>query len=415
MSKKAQINLKTNEIDDFVGFEYKNGEITVCYPMTLKLFNDGNAHKVLDCNKDKNAIRLLAILIRSFKLAVYKDRVNDQSPTEENKAEVIDYPIEAYDYMIQDYQRNGRYIEFEHSYSLNGNGKIDWKRTLRQTPYFVDGSPVFFDVITKQKHIISNIINDIYLFCVYESILKFGSWFYGMNSGSIPAKNRTLKPDLKKLYIHTLNAKIAETFNDDTINRLTNMLLIVEGANEADGIQRMGLKSYHSVFERLIKWGLDNVGDLSKYNPQAYWNSESAEDDNLSPLRMDALRVENNTAYILDAKFYQTSKPGSADINKQITYGDNLYTKHDEFVKKGLMYSENNIYNFFFVPQLLSNDEENMISYSGFKSKSGWRNNTLSYESIYLLNIDLTALLEKWNKNDHETVIKAFYDAIGSI
>ena len=212
-----------------------------------------------------------------------------------------------------------------------------------------------------------------------------------------------------------MNIKISETFNDDSVNRLTNMLLIVKGANEGIGIQRMGLKSYHSVFERLIRWGLDNVGNLKEYNPEAFWNSENAEDDNLSPLRMDALRIENNTAYILDAKFYQTTKPGAADINKQITYGENLYTKHSELVKKGPIYSESNIFNYFFVPHLFSKDEDTMISFSGFKSRSGWRKGTLSYESVYLLNINLTTLLEKWNKNDRDTVVNAFRDAISSI
>ena len=402
----TKIILKTNDKDDFVGFEYCNEIITIYYPQTLSIFNDNN--HVLDCKKDKEAIRILSIFLRSFRLADSKDQINGRLPTDNDKDDVTDYPIEAYSYMISDYQRNGRYIDFETKYMRNGNGKIDWKKTFCQTPTIVNGKPHYLDAITKQREIVSSIMDDIYLFCVYESVLKYGSWFYGMNDSSIPTKTRELKPSLKELYIHTINTKLSETFNDDTINRLNSMLLIIRGANEGEGIQRMGLKSYHSVFEKLVKWGLDNIGNLGNYNPKAFWNSDSAGDDNLFPLRIDALRIENNKAYILDAKFYQTSKPGASDINKQITYGENLHANHDELVKNAPFYNEDEIYNIFIVPHLYAKQDNRLLSNSGFKSYSRWRKGNHSFENVYLWYINLTELLEKWNKNNRDDLLKAF-------
>ena len=271
-----QIRLQTNIKDDFVGFEYSNKGITIFYPKTFDIFGNDDSHEYLDCKTDKKAIKLLSIFVRSFRLADSKDRFNDSSPNDNDKIDVVDYPIEAYEFMIDDYQRNGRYIEFESVLMRNGNGKIDWKRTLRLNPLIVNCQPYYLETITKQKRIVSSLLNDIYMFCVYESVVKFGSWFYGMNCNSIPSKVRQIKPELKKLYVHTIQTKMNGTFNDDTINRLRNMLMVVNGAKEGNGIQRMGLKSYHSVFEKLIKWGLDNVGNLDKYNPRATWNLEEA-------------------------------------------------------------------------------------------------------------------------------------------
>ena len=410
----TQIHLKINDKDDFVGFEYFNETITIYYPQTFDIFGTEKDH-LLNYKEDKEAIRLLSVFVRSFHLADYKDRVEDKSPNENDKEKVTDYPIEAYAFIIDDYQRNGRYIEFETSFIRNGNGKIDWKKTLQQMPLIIENEPYYSNVITKQRKIVSGIMDDIYLFCAYESVLKFGSWFYGMNCNSIPTKIRQLKPDLKQLYAYTLEMKLAETFNDDTANRLKNMLMIVNGAKESYGVQRMGLKSYHSVFEKLIKWGLDNVGNLSRYNPRAVWNSEEAEDDELSPLRIDALRIENECAFILDAKFYQTTKPGAADINKQITYGENLYTNHEIIVKNGQSYEHNKIYNFFLVPCSSLEMKENIITNSGFIGKGYWRLNNHSYENVYLLNVNLIELLEKWNKNKPDSLLKEFKNIFSSI
>ena len=409
MPRKTQIQLKANEVDDFVGFEYENSKITIYYPMVLKLFDDGENHNVLNYDKDRSAIKILATFMRSFRLAANEDRVNDQSPNENDKIKVVDYPIEAYEFMIQDYQRNGRYIEFEYNYALNGNGKIDWKRTLRQMPHYVNGSPAYFDVVTKQKHMVSSIVNDIYMFCVYESIFKFGSWFYGLNHTSIPAKVKQLKPDLKRLYANVLESKLAETFNDDTANRLRNMLMIVNGAREDRGLQRMGLKSYHSVFERLIKWGLDNVGDLDLYNPRAVWEPKE-ENKDISPLRLDALRIENNTAYVIDAKFYQFTKPGAADINKQITYGENLYINQPTLSKKNREYDRDKIINIFISPKTTGSKElgDKIIADSGCFACGNWRTNGLSFEKVHLLYVGFNSLLDSWSKNNRPLLIDCF-------
>ena len=417
MNKKVKINLKANDSDDFVGFEYKNSNITIYYPITLNIFNN-QPTKELDFDKDKEEIKLLSIFMHSFRLAVAKDRVDDQSPSDNDKSDVIDYPIEAYEYMIDDYRRNGRYIEFETKSVLNGNGIIDWKRTIRQQPLIVDDKAYYTNIVTKQKRIVSNILNDIYLFCVYDSIYKFGSWFYGMNHNSIPTKAKQLSPSIKKLYLHTLDEKIRETFNDDTLNRLQNMKMIVNGAKESSGVQRMGLKTYHSVFERLIKWGLDNVGDLKEYNPRAEWNkkeiAEGDEDitDNLSPLRLDALRIEDNKAYIIDAKFYQKTKPGVADINKQITYGENLYFNASTLSRQKMPYNKENIFNVFIAPRTANYLNGNIVVDSGEVAESKWKTNNKSFESIRLFYVDLNKLLCAWYKNDKKETIFEFNELI---
>lgn len=394
MSNQATVWINSIDKDDFYGFEYQNNLINIYVPVTLGLF-EGQNHK-LDYDKDKELIKLLALFIRSFKLSACEDLVNDKS-LNSNEDDSVEYPYEAYQFIIEDYRRNGRYIEFETKQSINGNGKIDWKRTLQKQPYISNGQPTYLELVTKQKQITENIMNDIYLLCVYESIYKFGSWFYGMNCNSIPLKNKRIKPSLKRLYIQTVKTKLLETFNDDSLKRLNNMLLILQGTNESGGIQRMGLKTYNSVFERLIKWALDNVGDLSKYNPKAEWS----DGERLSPLRLDALRIENKCACIIDAKFYQNSLPQTSDIAKQITYGENLFINScdDEFDK-------NQIFNFFIAPRSCLNDK--LLIDSGKTAKGLWRQNNHSYETVCLLYIDLKELLLSWNLNNKSGVVSDF-------
>ena len=407
----TKIYLEANPNDDFVGFEYTDEIITIYYPITLNLFNDDQTHRLLDCSKDKDAIKILSILIQSFSLADSKDLANEKSPNKNSKEKVVDYPIEAYQRMIEDYHRNGRYIEFETKYAMNGNGKIDWKKTLRQMPMIINGSSYYHNVVTKQKVIASDIMNDIYMYCVYESVFKFGSWFYGMNCNTIPTKVKQLKKDLKKLYSNTLENKLSETFDDDINNRLNDMLMIINGAKDYDGVQRMGLKTYHSVFERLIKWCFNNVDDLRVYNPRAVWNSEEA-DNTLSPLRLDALRIDNQSAYIIDAKFYQSSLPGAADINKQITYGENLYINHDVIVEKGQFYNKDAIFNCFVVPKASACMDPSHISKDDKVGKGFWRKNNHSFDTIHLLHIDLQNLLVLWSKNNRQPLIDEFKDNI---
>ena len=405
MDNKVFVYLIASQTDDFVGFEYLNNKIFIIYPFSLALF-PGEACHVLDFQKDKEKIKLLSIFIRSFGLANDIDKINNQSPVD-SKLSCLDYPFEAYQYMIDDYRRYGRYIEFESKFSLNGNGNIDWKRTFKGQPMYVNGEPHYLNLITKQKVLTSNIICDIYNYCVYESVFKFGSWFYGMNCNSIPTKVKWLKPSLKKQYIKLLNDKINDTFNDDVVKRLQNMLLILKGVKENDGIQKIGLKNYHSVFEKLIKWGLNNVGDLRIFNPRAMWNSIEAE-DKLYPLRLDALRICNNVAYVIDAKFYQTSKPETSDIQKQITYGENLYNKRDYFVNFGYQYERSKIYNIFISPCSVDKMSNNVLVDSNYIATGNWRTNSFSYEKVFLFYINFKALLELWNSNSCLPLINSF-------
>lgn len=212
---------------------------------------------------------------------------------------------------------------------------------------FMDDSTPFYlaRIIRKNKYNENALITKINQYCVYEAFQKIG-WMY---TAAFPQKPTTTFDS--KLFIQTLTKKKNDT-NDDKRKRLFSAMIemiLYIAKNKEKQFLCYGTDYFEKIWEAMIDiiFGVNNKDD---YFPNTYWKIKYR--DNIIPkhkLEPDTIMMINDKCFVLDAKYYRfgiTGKddnlPGSADINKQITYG--------EFVFNKVGYKNGSLFNAFLMP-----------------------------------------------------------------
>lgn len=391
----------TNKIDDsFVGLKIRNDKVDFYYPESYDLDETS-----LETAKDD----ILAIL---FTISIAKTHSNSNLKIESSLSNNQALPMLSFLWIINDYFKNGFYINRDKILKKNQRGRVDWKRTLNGQPLVSKGNVIYKDLVVEVKNDLDNLIVEIHKFCVKKSLDILG-WLFKVNSTSFI---RTLPFDkgLKNTYIHALKKELNQTFDDLKKLRLSHMLTIVEGLSDKQDARELvyGVDSYNYVFERMINSIFGNR-DANKFNPSADWYLKNLGYEKFpsSDLRPDTILVRGDTAYVLDAKFYRYGYtvdkgdlPETASIQKQITYGD--------FIKNNLGDEIKKIRNAFILPYNKNNNKlrlNNIIEYIGY-SKTDYRKGLEDHEIIHAFLIDLKYTVTTWNKLDHgddvDTLIK---------
>lgn len=332
--------------------------------------------------KDRNDLRNIYDLLNIINR--YKDKnesIINVNQTKELKTE--NFPFSSYFEIVRYYIDNGYYKEREIEYKTDTRGKINWKRTIQQKRAFIqNSSPVYTDfVVRKNRMNENNIITEIHKYCVAFSLSRIG-WYFGID---FSCENLYLKLEndnaFRNLGIATLKDKLHKTNNDKLKRLFSSMLLVLEDKDLTEhGFTdwTVGTKSFNVVWENVIDdlFGIND--DIRKtYNPVTKWNDmgvsvdsselneEEKEEKKSKKFKNATLRIdtimENEKdnmwdLYILDSKYYKEGNlPSGADINKQITYGDSIYSKINKW-------KLNNIYNAFVLPCNYENlkDKENI-------------------------------------------------------
>lgn len=391
----------TNKIDDsFVGLKIRNGKVDFYYPESYDLDETS-----LETAKDD----LLAIL---FTISIAKTHSNSNLKIESSFSNNQALPMLSFLWIINDYFKNGFYINREKIIKKNQRGRVDWKRTLNGQPLISKGNVIYKDLVVEVKNDLDNLIVEIHKFCVKKSLDVLG-WLFRVNGTSF-IRALPFDKGLKNIYIHALKRELNQTFDDLKKLRLSHMLSIVEGLSDKQDAHELvyGVDSYNYVFERMINSIFGNR-DANKFNPSADWYLKHLEYEKFpsSDLRPDTILVRGDTAYVLDAKFYRYGYtadkgdlPETASIQKQITYGD--------FIKNNLGDEIKKIRNAFILPYNKNNNKlrlNNIIEYIGY-SKTDYRKGLEDHEIIHAFLIDLKYAVTTWNKLDHgddvDTLIK---------
>ena len=232
--------------------------------------------------------------------------------------------------------------------------------------------------------------------------------FFGWLFGEIKVP-KSIFNDRKINYMKCiLQKELVVSFSDYKKSLLTHMLNILTGLDDDiqnSKIYSYGTENYDVVWEKLVFEVFGNVRHIEEYYPLASWNLSKLNLGNkeLSPLRQDAIYADKNTGkyYILDAKYYRTSQnkdlsglPSSSDIEKQITYGQELVNN------KGI--DPQNVYNALILPFNMNKNhfklKEN-IEYIGNANPS-WVEKKYPYQNVELLFVDTRYLLNRWKKNN---------------
>ena len=341
---RDRCHVNTNDDgDSFVGVKADTDDAIIYFPIGYQLPPNDDDLRV-DINN------LLGVLAAFMK----EDRVIEVSKFEAPRT--VDFPMHAYLKVIRSFLRMGRYyIETDPQFRTDTKGKTSWPRTVREQRALVqkNGSLVFTNMTVRSVTPNANKqITQIHRFCVYEAFEKMG-WLYVPFMPDKPGPHPGIKES-----IYILDKKLVAT-NDDVeqelFNAMRDMLIYID-ERSSDKQYFFGTDYFENVWERMIDKAF-GVEDKEQYFPRTRWLLDYGRDKEKRPLQPDTIMIYGDKYYVLDAKLYRYGwdpkpehLPNSADINKQITYG--------EYIERTRNLPNEKLYNAFIMPY---NKENNLF------------------------------------------------------
>lgn len=378
---RERCHVNTNDDgDSFVGVKADTDDAIIYFPIGYQLpANDDDLR--VDINN------LLGVLAAFMK----EDRVIEVSKFEAPRT--VDFPMHAYLKVIRSFLRMGRYyIETDPQFRTDTKGKTSWPRTVREQRALVqkNGSLVFTNMTVRSVTPNANKqITQIHRFCVYEAFEKMG-WLYVPFMPDKPGPHPGIKES-----IYILDKKLVAT-NDDVeqelFNAMRDMLVYID-ERSSDKQYFFGTDFFENVWERMIDKAF-GVEDKEQYFPRTRWLLDYGRDKEKRPLQPDTIMIYGDKYYVLDAKLYRYGwdpkpdhLPNSADINKQITYG--------EYIEQTRRLPNEKLYNAFIMPY---NKENNLFMLNGNvgnigEAVSDWKSNLKNYERIQGIVVDTHYLM----------------------
>ena len=393
--------------NSFVGLKVIGNEIHFYYPESYRFdsasFEPGDIWELL------NTI--------SIAKSVSDDKVSAYDSTHLDN----DSALLSCRWLIRDYITNGVPVYWNKNYIVNGSGRINWKRTLKQQPIISKGNLLFKELITEIVRPEDAIIVDAYKYCLYLSIRLLG-WLFNIDAGTMEIDpNSEARRDE---YLYAITSELEKTFNDDRRLRINHMRSILVGLDVICDEQHLvyGVNKYHYVFERMID-RMFGTEDVRGYYPKFEWSLKyPTELSGLSgpTLRPDTIMRGGNDIYIIDSKFYRYGSldlsktkglPEAASIVKQIAYGsyvrDLLAIREPE--------QRHRVYNVFVLPydsqgfnaSAVACENKDLVCI-GYVSSEG----NEKTERVYTFLIDLRNVVRKWNANSHNSEMKLLIEQI---
>lgn len=388
------------DAETFVGLMCDHGDIQIFFPLGYHIAEDAKGLR-------RDILQLFAVLAANTR------RKDSEIAVRGDRDDEVDFPLLSYLYLIKDYFARGYYREREFSCRRAKKGKIDWNRTIKTIKPCVQDNDVFYlDFVTRKNEIKENEwITLIHEYCVYESFARAG-WLF---TDSMPKKPRIVKKE--KLFRALLHDKLSHTFNDRNRTLFSHMLAIVDyrGDKDADKNYRYGTYRFEYVWEKMID-KVFGIGKKEDYFPKTAWHVDGKRHDNAF-LEPDTVMIYRDDVYLLDAKYYKYGVtcrawdlPGSASIEKQITYGE--YVAEEKKFRE--RHGENmNVFNAFLMPfdSLQGKYAGGPAMIKIGEAISDWKTNAKEYEKIRGILIDVKMLMNL-NVRQDENVIKKMAELI---
>lgn len=405
LSLQEICSVNKNDDDRFVGIKINDNNVRIIFPLGYALPTN---EKEL-----RQDIRALLILLAKFKKK--EGSINRENCSCNSKIE--DFPILSFlDVLNSFIEKGGRYYTVtEKKFLSNSKGKIDFKKTIKKEKSFIKNNSIVYSKyqVSYNNQLSNSLITSIHKYCVFQAFSKFG-WLY--------SSQLLLDPKIvlnKKLFLSELNKYYQNTNRDRDKRLFKSMIEMIEFISNKTGISSIsyGVDKFENIWEEMIDeaFGIKNKKD---YFPHAIWHLKyGLQKQSKAPLQPDSIMFYNGKIYILDAKFYKYGctknpdhLPGSADINKQITYG--------EYVKITKNTPSEKLYNAFLMPfnsqdKLFTNETEeanhstckNIINIG--QAIGEWKTNYENYEQIQGILVDTRFLLLNYTKmsNNGKTLL----------
>lgn len=388
-------HIATGEADNsFVGLKIIGNQIHFYFPESYHFNAD-------DFERDD-----FLDLLKTISIA--KSSSADTAETYNSHKEETELALLSYIWILEDYLKNGYYINSEIILRANQRGKVNWKRTFQQQPIISGGNIVYPNLMTEVKSPQDTILIEAHRYCVKKSASLIG-WIYGVTPEVIEAATNADK--MVPRYLAAIKSELDCTFDDEKHARLEHMENVLIGLDEISEDSNIvyGVDTYYYVFERMID-SIFGTEKVEEYYPTFNWHLKySTKADGLAgpTIRPDTImRTDVDDIYIIDSKFYRYGSldlsqtkglPEASSIVKQITYGSYVQSEHPN----------NRIYNVFILPydaqsanaKMIEETDKNLV-YIGEVS-SGWESDK-TYGHIYTFLVDLRYVVKTWNKLVHE-------------
>lgn len=385
--------------DRFVGIKADSDNAMVYFPIGYQL-------PATEQDLRQDILHLISVLAE---FTDHTDRVLAMQKFEAPQS--VDFPINAYMEIINYFmEQNGYYTEKEPKFKDGDRGKIDWPRTLRTKRPLIqsNGTPAYTEYTVRvSSPNDKNMITQIHKFCVYESFSKLG-WLF---TPYLPEKPTISRND--KMFLILLREKLANTYNDRDKRLFSSMIAMIEYLDEKTKEKQFyfGTDRFEYVWEKLI----DRVfGEKNKldYFPKTRWSLRTGKKKTNAALEPDTIMLNGGKIYVLDAKYYKfgltgspADLPESSSINKQITYGEYIYTQR-RFKEK---YGEDvPVYNAFIMPY---NANDNLFGatdiYTNIGEATGdWKTTGHKYEQVQGILVDIRYLMHHYTGRPKNQIMR---------
>lgn len=272
--------------------------------------------------------------------------------------------ISLIDFFLRDYFEYGLYSNEIVEYDWNGNGEINWGRTLEEsTAYLIKGNAIYFNYLTNVvKNDEEDFIRKVHKYVLSECIeflnrtgligyFNFPIFSFDITVSELGSTDFILDNIRNELNIQ---------FNDRkqlVLNALYSFISNNGFKGQEDGLVIYGTRSFYHVWEKVCTFilGDEKNKKYKKMIDKPIWTDalgKPSEKDTLEPDIIKETDVFGNRAFIIfDAKYYTIyfnngdvkNNPGVGDVTKQYFYE----LAYKDYLKKNGI---TQVYNLFLFP-----------------------------------------------------------------
>lgn len=356
-------NAIINKNDDYYQFNYVgviiiDNLIIDCYPKYIP-----------NQNNIKNDFKQVMKVIKKYNKS-YEDLDYQNDNLEDISFNLLSMMI----FFLEDYYENGIYSNIQNILEINGNGEIDWNRTINYSnPILKDNKSYYVELYTKYK------IDDLfdYFRQLHEYVITKCSKklecielldLFDLTPVEISDKTHDYFGDFDVI-LENLEKELNVEFNTRKRKLLKSMHAFLKEENSFSDENYMtayGTSTYHVIWEEIcsnvfknklhkplneLKIDSNSTNTILDTIKKPKWVLNSGKYHNApKSFEPDIITFDSDTFYILDAKYYNLKfsedildgQPGLGDITKQYLYQlalDEFRTKHSfENVKNALLF-----------------------------------------------------------------------------
>lgn len=295
---------------------------------------------------------LLQLMRRYFLRSAERRPYETASEELHHEDDRVTREFDAFLALLSWYHEHGLY-RHERKILIAGGGRPDWQRTFARSPVLHCDNGVFYDrPVGGRRGAYPTIICSLQLYFLDQLCKRYGfapppSLEAGM-LWSLPLQVDPADERGRATLVHALHIERRTVFRSDKLRLLDLLLALLEvsgQSSEPKGIRLYGTTAFFRVWEDACRHYFSS-NNLSKLDDlaQPQWHLRDAEgswqSDAGGHQQPDIALRKGDVRVVLDAKYYfpfPKSRPGWADIVKQLYYRDCLPEESGEVVNAFLL------------------------------------------------------------------------------